>query len=88
MLKLSSVFLLIAIMAYGCGNNIRNSQGAAATTDTTSAPVSTIGPAVETQKPNTDYKPAFNGQTRIAGVQTSIAATAYSNGEIIYLLRA
>lgn len=28
-------------------------------------------PPVETQNPNTDYKPAFNGQTRVAGVKTS-----------------
>jgi glucose/arabinose dehydrogenase len=27
-------------------------------------------PPVETQKPNTDYKPAFKGQTRINGVKT------------------
>jgi glucose/arabinose dehydrogenase len=35
-----------------------------ARSDTSSAPV-------ETQKPNSDYKPAFAGQTRIAGVNTS-----------------
>lgn len=28
-------------------------------------------PPVETQNPNTNYKPAFNGQTRVAGVKTS-----------------
>jgi len=28
-------------------------------------------PPVETQKPNTNYKPAFEGQTRIAGVKTT-----------------
>lgn len=28
-------------------------------------------PPVETQDPNTDYKPAFEGQTRIAGLKTS-----------------
>lgn len=27
-------------------------------------------PPVETQKPNSDYKPAFTGQTRIGGIQT------------------
>ena len=30
-------------------------------------------PPVETQKANTDYKPAFEGQTRIAGVKTTTA---------------
>jgi len=29
------------------------------------------GSPVETQKPNTDYKPAFEGQTRVAGVKTT-----------------
>ncbi|MER3498485.1 MAG: glucose dehydrogenase [Chitinophagaceae bacterium] len=28
-------------------------------------------PPVETRRPNTNYKPAFNGQTRIAGVRTT-----------------
>lgn len=32
-------------------------------------------PPVETQKPNTSYEPAFEGQTRIAGVKTE---TSYS----------
>jgi len=27
-------------------------------------------PQVETRKPNSDYQPAFKGQTRIAGVKT------------------
>ena len=35
--------------------------------------------AVETKKPNTDYKPAFEGQTRIAGVKT----TAPYEGKVI-----
>jgi aldose sugar dehydrogenase len=30
-------------------------------------------PPVETQNPNTDYKPAHNGQTRVAGVKTKTA---------------
>ena len=34
----------------------------------------TIGP-VETQKPNSNYKPAFKGQTRVAGVKTKTAYT-------------
>ena len=37
-------------------------------------PVETL-PPVETQDPNTSYKPAFDGQTRIAGVKTE---TPYS----------
>lgn len=33
--------------------------------------ITTNNPPVETKKPNTDYKPAFEGQTRIAGVKTT-----------------
>ena len=32
---------------------------------------STALPPVETKSPNSDYKPAFTGQTRIAGVKTT-----------------
>ena len=35
------------------------------------SPDSTRLPPVETKAPNSDYKPAFTGQTRIAGVKTS-----------------
>ena len=39
-------------------------------------------PPVETQAPNTDYKPAFAGQTRIGGVKTTTAykSTVLSEG--------
>lgn len=33
----------------------------------------TLLPPVETQRPNADYKPAFAGQTRIAGIKTHTA---------------
>jgi len=39
----------------------------------------TIGSPVETKKPNTTYKPAFRGQTRIAAAKTSVAY----NGKVI-----
>ncbi len=71
MYKLSSSFIFITILSYGCGNNIRNSQSSVITTDTTDAPKSTTGAAVETQKANTDYKSAFSRQTRVGSVQTS-----------------
>src|SRR5688572_11705687 len=48
------------------GNNTtQNGNNATATTDTTQ-----LAP-VETRKANTDYKPAFEGQTRVAGVKTT-----------------
>jgi len=77
MYKLS--FLLIATLAYACGNNIRNSQSSVVNSDTTAAPKNSTGAPVETQNPNTDYKPAFAGQTRVAGVHTS---TSYE-GKVI-----
>ena len=57
---------LLSIYSYGCGGNnsaIENPPG-----DTTKLP------PVETNKANTDYKPAFKGQTRITGIKT---VTAY-----------
>lgn len=51
-----------------CGTNSSNGSGAA-NTDSTSD-TSAI-PPVETKAPNTDYKPAFAGQTRVAGVRTT-----------------
>lgn len=38
---------------------------------TNTAVTDTSNPPVETRRPNTDYKPAFVGQTRIAGVKTA-----------------
>jgi glucose/arabinose dehydrogenase len=58
---------LTSICSYGCNEN--NSS------PTTYEDGDSTGlPPVETKKPNADYKPAFRGQTRIAGVKT---ATAY-----------
>jgi aldose sugar dehydrogenase len=54
--------LMISIQTTGCANNTPASGNNSE--DTTNLP------AVETKKPNADYKPAFSGQTRIAGVKT------------------
>jgi glucose/arabinose dehydrogenase len=62
MLK-ASVFLTgISTLLFACGTSTPNGMGS---TDTTS------NPPVETKSPNSDYKPAFAGQTRIQGVKTS-----------------
>lgn len=68
----SAVLLSSSVMAISCNNGNANSNETTATQDS-------IYPAVETNKGNTDYKPAFEGQTRIAGVKTT---TAYE-GKII-----
>lgn len=54
------VFLLSA-----CGSQTNTDGAIASSSDTSSYP------PVETKSPNTDYKPAFAGQTRIRGVKTS-----------------
>jgi glucose/arabinose dehydrogenase len=57
---------LISVICYGCRENIQEQQNmeTGAVSDTSQLP------PVETKKPNTDYKPAFKGQTRIGGVKT------------------
>lgn len=52
-----------AILASACESNTGKNEVTAATPDSTGAPV-------ETKDPNTTYKPAFEGQTRIGGVKT------------------
>src|SRR3954466_8410855 len=55
---------LVFVCSAGCANNETN-YPARNNTDTTGLP------PVETKTPNTKYKPAFSGQTRVAGVRTS-----------------
>jgi aldose sugar dehydrogenase len=62
---LSISVLMASIYSYGCGNNDPFDENPQR--DTTKLP------AVETNKANTDYKPAFKGQTRAAGVKTITA---------------
>jgi glucose/arabinose dehydrogenase len=64
MYKQCFIFLLITIIVASCGTNNPNGSTSITGTDTTSPPV-------ETRPPNTDYKPAFNGQTRVATVNTT-----------------
>lgn len=53
-------------MIVSCGKKADNSEAPPDSAAVTSAPV-------ETKNGNTDYKPAFEGQTRIAGVKSSTA---------------
>ena len=57
-----SVMLMLVYMT-SCANNETTSYNN--NTDTTGLPT------VETKSPNSSYKPAFSGQTRIAGVKTT-----------------
>lgn len=61
------ILILVAASAslFACGtNNASTGNNTASENDTTKPPV-------ETKSPNTSYKPAFAGQTRIGGVKTS-----------------
>lgn len=61
--------IILPLFSFGCGNNSVNDKPVKNDTkkDTTKLP------PVETKKANTDYRPAFNGQTRISGAKTTTA---------------
>jgi len=65
----ATLFFLAAtsLCITSCGSSLKsNSNGT-----TISAADTTTGPPVETRKPNSDYQPAFAGQTRIGSVKTT-----------------
>jgi len=63
-------FLLAASTLFLATCNNKKEENPLTNEATTTASDTTRLPPVETQSPNTDYKPAFEGQTRIAGVKT------------------
>ncbi|KGE12504.1 PQQ-dependent sugar dehydrogenase [Sphingobacterium deserti] len=67
MKKTLPAFLLSSatLFTVACNNN------AATKTNDNSTTTDSVYPAVEKNKANTSYKPAFEGQTRIAGVKTT-----------------
>ena len=75
MFKISTLALCCAALLFtSCGTNAPNGSSTAGTDSSKPS-----DPPVETKSPNTDYKPAFTGQTRIGGVKTS---TAYEGKSI------
>ena len=64
-IKLFALASGLAIIISSC-SSFANRDNQITASDTTLAPV-------ETKAPNTEYKPAFEGQTRIAGVKTTSA---------------
>ncbi len=72
-------FFFTLFQAYGCGNTANNSTGTTAENNADTAKL----PAVETKEPNSKYKPAFAGQTRIGGVKTTTAYKVEKIGEKI-----
>lgn len=64
------IFCGVAVLA-SCNNGQPNKGTGSDSTGTNAvAGIDTAGAPVETKPPNTDYKPAFAGQTRIKGVTT------------------
>lgn len=66
--KITSIILILSLFIFAsCNGEEKNKKE-----ETTEPPQEQDSiPPVETQKPNTDYKPAFEGQTRIAGAKTT-----------------
>jgi glucose/arabinose dehydrogenase len=68
-MHMNKIFLIaataFAVLLSSCSSSTSSDEN-----DQNTAADSTLAP-VETEEPNTDYKPAFEGQTRIAGVKTT-----------------
>ena len=62
--NLASAMISVAVLFTACNNKTTNKVTSASPTD------STTNTGVETNNPNSDYKPAFDGQTRVAAVKT------------------
>ena len=60
----SGFLVLLSAYTYGCNNNAINKNNGADTTKF---------PPVETKAANTNYKPAFKGQTRVSSAKTTTA---------------
>lgn len=67
-MKTFACFSVIAAAIFFCGCSGNNSS--ANTASAPAADTTTLTP-VETKAPNSDYKPAFEGQTRVSGVKTT-----------------
>lgn len=63
--------LILASILTSCNNVNSTSNSSPEARSTQNQEVKDTLPPVETKKGNTDYKPAFEGQTRIAGVKTT-----------------
>ena len=63
-IQFSGIAVTIAFIISSCSSSADRIVQASSSSDTTYSPV-------ETNKPNTDYKPAFAGQTRVEGIKTT-----------------
>ncbi len=62
-----------AVMLAGCGGGSTDATNADSSAPVVAVTDSTSLPPVETNPGNADYKPAFEGQTRIKGIKTTTA---------------
>lgn len=69
MFKFRMIVAITSLLFAACSSYSNNTSSVSLPRDTATLP------PVETRKPNSDYKPAFPGQTRIGGVKTN---TPYS----------
>ena len=69
----------IVVLLTACSTSTNTPNGN--TNESVSSADSAANPPVETKSPNTNYKPAFAGQTRVAGIKTStpFAGTVLTN---------
>ena len=65
MYKTLSILLIASTFLSACGSNQIN--------ETNGADKDTFVTSVETRKPNSDYQPAFKGQTRVSSVKTKMS---------------
>ena len=72
MMKYLNLILLACLSLLFASSSCEERETKTDTTETAQPQEPEAGtlPPVETQKPNTDYKPAFEGQTRIGGLKT------------------
>ncbi|MEO6732948.1 MAG: PQQ-dependent sugar dehydrogenase [Ferruginibacter sp.] len=61
---LPSIMISVAVVLASCNSTTSNNVSSVSTTD------SSVNTSVEKNEPNTKYKPAFEGQTRIGAVKT------------------
>ena len=67
---LAIITLALFLASASCDEQKENKNNETITEQTPEQPQEGTLPPVETNKANTDYKPAFEGQTRIAGMKT------------------
>lgn len=61
--SLGMLMTSVTLVVFSCSSSVQE--------DTNGSSIDSTYAPVETKAPNTDYKPAFEGQTRVAGVKTT-----------------